>query len=87
MARKKRKKGAGGRKKAAGKKPKNRFEELVALQLNAIEYWGEYAQSAARLIGKGSYDPTPWTEQYQALSTRMVKDLSKLVGIVAGDKR
>jgi hypothetical protein len=81
------KKQAKAQKKPARKKPQNRFEELIGLQLDAIQYWGEYAQSAAKLMSKGTYDPVPWTEQYKTLSARMVEDFGKFVGIVAGDKR
>jgi hypothetical protein len=77
----------GQKKKPARRKPQNRFEELIDLQLDAIQYWGEYAQSAAKLISKGTYDPVPWTEQYKTLSAKMVGDFGKIVGIVAGDKR
>lgn len=80
MAKKKDKKGA------ARRKPENRFEELIDLQLAAIQYWGEYAQNAAKLMTKGTFSPVPWTDEYKKLSARMVEDFGKFVGILAATK-
>lgn len=73
--------------KKAKKKPSgNRFEQLVDLQMEALQYWGEYAQNASRLVTKGSLHPAPWMEQYTELSKRVVEDLGKLVRIIAGNR-
>jgi hypothetical protein len=73
--------------KKSARRPENRFQELIDLQLEAIQYWGEYAQNAAKLMSKGTFSPVPWTDEYKKVTSRVVEDFGKFVGILAGDKR